>query len=129
MPARTRSPSQFKDVSVILDAAIEAGGGTYRLPTPAKATKWRARAYSLRALLLRLDEERKAQLVGVAPSTVYDGVILRIYPEDPCAVHIEMSAPEGILTRLDGTPLGYGMPSEQDELEEAAADLLKELGL
>src|SRR5688500_6670677 len=98
-----KSPAQFSDVASVLDAALAAGGGLYRLPTEKKAIRWRHRAYSLRALLQRLDHARKQH---IEPGTsAYDQMILRIDERDPCVVRIETIKAEGQLTGLDSRPL------------------------
>lgn len=104
MPAKTyTSPSQFSDVAAVLDAALAAGGGLYKLPTSGKAIRWRQRAYMLRSLLLKIDERMKQ---GTVPaSTPYDNLVLRIRDDDPLTVRIEIEQPEGILTTLNSTPL------------------------
>lgn len=45
----------YNDVRVVLDAAVDAGGGRVNLPSPGKAVHWRQRAYKLRSLLTDRD--------------------------------------------------------------------------
>ncbi len=71
MPLSTNVHS-YDDVRAVLDAALEAEGARYELPTPGQAVYWRARAYYFRSLLLKLAAERVASAPGIAPSTPYD---------------------------------------------------------
>jgi hypothetical protein len=128
-----KSPSQYSDVAKVLDAALAAGGGLYRLPTSGKAIRWRQRAYGLRKLLIEIDEKRKQ---GLAPAgSPYDTMILRIHESDPCVVRIETLQPEGELTTLGNAPMpalptvtAYD-PIDDDPYLEEIKDLVKERGV
>lgn len=126
---RDPSPSQFADVAAVLDAAIAAGGATYKLPSKGKAIRWRQRAYSLRTLLLKQDAARKAP--GIAPTSPYDSMFLRLLESDPSVVIIETRQPEGVLTDSFGnivTPK-QRVDLVNDPLQQEADELVRNLSL
>lgn len=127
----TKLPNSFGDVKQVLDAALTAGGGRYRLPSKGKATHWRQRAYTLRKVLGDLDLKRKGDLPGAVPTTPYDMMWLGIDPLDPCVVTITIGQPSGVLTDLSGAPISLSPGEEKvvvDDLELAASALLEKLG-
>lgn len=127
-----RLPNAFADVASVLDAAIAAGGGTYTLPTPGKATHWRQRAYTLRKILGEINLKRKGEDPGAVATTPYDTLYLRILPSAPCDVVIEFNEARGVFKAPDGKVVDLAAPTpviKQDDLELEAAELRRSLGL
>lgn len=125
------NPNSYADVKQVLDAALAAGGGRYRLDTKGKASRWRHRAYTFRKILQELDLERKRELPGAVPTTPYDKMWLAIAKDDPCVVEIKPAQPSGQLTDANGNPISLAsIPDDvqPDELDFEALELLRELG-
>jgi hypothetical protein len=123
--SRGKTLDQFADVAAVLDAAMACGGALYSCPTNGAAIHWRQRAYTLRAMLRKLNAERTAPGVGI--STKYDHVQIKI---EDTVCRIEMLKPQGVLTDLKGRPIQVGIARNvaQDPMVDEAALLLRELG-
>jgi hypothetical protein len=140
MSKRTpQHPSSFQDIKPILDAALAAGGGAYRprnqqgKPSPEAAARFRHRAYSFRRSLQHQIEKEGMSVTST--TTPYDGMVLRIDPNDHTVVLINKPDDVGDLMGLDGKPLKIGAPRNpepaigEDPLIERARQQAKELGI
>lgn len=125
MPA-PRTLGAFADVKTVLDAALRANGGTYRLRTHGAAIKWRQRAYQYRKLLLDIAERN--DITGLVPaSTPYDGLELRI---EGSAVIIAPREPVGEFIPASGPAINLEevkKETEENEFTEAARKFADEL--
>lgn len=72
MSSKSKNLALFVDVQRVVEAALAAGGGQYRLPTSGAATHWRQRFNRFRALLAERDE--KNRLDGQPGRSKYDDV-------------------------------------------------------
>lgn len=139
---KPQHPSAFADLKPILDAALAAGGASYRprdhtgKHSPEAAHRFRHRVYAFRRSLQYYQE--KEGLGFTSTSTPYDAIILRIDPNDPTCVLINKPDDYGDLKTLDGKPLKVGetppasaAPSSHDDdpLIEQARRQAKELGI
>lgn len=79
----------YEDVKQVLDAALAAGGGSYKLETHGKAVHWRHRVYKFRKLFAA------ALGGGVSP---YDKLTFPSIPKESSTVIIKLQQPEGIFT-------------------------------
>lgn len=125
---KSRNPNMYSDVAAVLDAVIASGGqAVYTSESPAAAHGWRARAYQLR-LLLR-DLQAQTLPPGLAPTTKYDHLILKVDTANPCNTIIEIRKPAGTLAFPDGTPIEIAQVRDvqRDPLEDEMQRLLKGL--
>lgn len=121
-----KSLSSYHDVRLVLDAALQAGGGVYELPTHGKAVHWRMRAHGFRNLL-REQKLATSLIPGLDPTTPYDHLELLIEDKPSGRVIIRPYRVKGVLTALNGAVIDLTakpMESPKDELDAAAADLL-----
>lgn len=96
----SKSLASYADIPQVLDPIVQAGGGTYRLPTARMATAWRQRAYYYRTLL-RKELLRTTNLKNYSPPTPYD--TLTIF-QDEALLRIVLGVKiEGEITLADGT--------------------------
>lgn len=100
--------SLYADLIPVLDAAIEAGGGSYTLATFNDAVSWRHRVYKF----------RKAYRTQLGPSK-YDALVLRRVAAGTSEVQIDLRRPSGVFTPAQ--------PSFDDPLEAEARALRKQL--
>jgi hypothetical protein len=135
---KPQHPSAFADLKPILDAALAAGGASYRprdhfgKHSVEAAHRFRHRAYAFRRSLQYFQEQEGMGLTAV--STPYDGMVLRIDPLDPTVVLINKPDNLGDLRGLDGQALKVGaspspIASHEDPLVEQARKQAKELGI
>lgn len=122
----SKNPLTYSDVRPVLDAALAAGGGAYRLESYKHACIWRAKAYYLRKLLA----EGKQIAPGIIPSTPYDGMKLQIKDN---VVYIRFNEPTGELMSLDHRqylPVNSisAAKDDDDPLLEEALEFAKTLG-
>jgi len=134
----SRNIGAYADIPPVLDAAIAAGGATFRLSTSGQAYRWRTRAYYYRKLL---HEQQAIRLANILDSrstfTPYDSIRMTISGD---TVNISVEGPPGVL--LDGagrslelskvTPLSMMNDPKQefsDEDNEMLEELKGELGL
>lgn len=68
----SKNPVVYNDIRRVLDAALRAGGGVYRLPSASKARTFMQRAGMFRNLLAEID--RKGRLDGQPGQTPYDDI-------------------------------------------------------
>lgn len=126
MPLSSNTAS-FAHIGPVLDAALAAGGGRYRLATKSQAIRWRAEAYHYRKLL---EKEARARLIipGLPVRTPYDTMLLTI---EGSTVVIGRQAPKGVLTDTEDQPLPLAKPRdpavEEDELQLQADELARQL--
>lgn len=116
--------NSYADVKVVLDAALAAGGGVYKLKTEKEAVRWRQRAYHFRKLAQR-QAAAGSNLANYQPPTPYDSMHLTI--EGP-KVLIGMIRPaEGVLVLPDGSEIVPEIPKvsfnekEKQRLDEEEA--------
>lgn len=108
--------NQFLDVAQVLEAAINAGGGTYKTETKGQAVAFRHRAYTF------MKKYREADALNVSH---YDKLLLRaIHPDEPTLVKIELRKAKGSFTPANTTE-----PEVEDPALEAALSVRKSLGL
>lgn len=108
----------YTDVKVVLDAAVDTGGGLYKLATPGAATKWRQRAYQLRKIMSK------------GGNTPYDRLILTISPDDKTVVQIRVRQPEGEFVNEDGEVVSLGLELDNEAervLRKQSADLMEDI--
>lgn len=106
----------YSHVKQVLDAALSHNRVRYTLPSPAHATRWRQEAYYFRKL---------SQNAGI---TLYDNFIMKV--SGPVVI-IEKRDVVGELTTDSGVrikPVAIE-PEFPDELERAAFDVARKLGL
>ncbi len=124
----------YVDISPILDAALAAGGATFRLPSAGKAHRWRQRAYFYRGLLHTHQRARLANILDTRPSsTPYDAIRMRL--EGPIVIiDVEGEEIKGELLDGAGNPLTLpdvltGSPRHDsiDELDDEDADMLADV--
>ena len=84
---KSKNINSYADVRSVLERALAAGGGRYKLKTPGAAVHWRMRAYAFRRLLQE-QEAARSTVPGFTPSTFCDNMTLKIDPNDPCAIII-----------------------------------------
>lgn len=120
----SKSIHSYKDVRLVLDAALAAAGGIYTLPTPGKAVHWRMRAYMFRKLLSE-NAAARSIIPGVDTTTPYDMLDLIIEPKGSCSVIIRPVMVKGTLATLDGTPLDpTNRPQAEEHMDELSAEAL-----
>lgn len=122
MPLSSTDISLYSNERRILDAIVAAGGGTYTLPSPQAATKWRARAYMFRKLFRDLAAEKYANLEGFVPTTPYDNLVMTIEKGSP-AVIIRFRSLDGELTDLSGAKLEPASVSSVTQTDPVLDDL------
>lgn len=126
--ATKRTPDQYRDVRMVLDAIIANGGeGEYRLASRNAAIWWRQKAYAFRKLMRTLDAERKADMPGVAASTPYETMVITLSKTDDCVLNIYTIKPRGVIT-VGGKVVDPETPASDDPLRAEADALLKALG-
>lgn len=115
----------YLHIKAILDAAIAAGGGRYRLANANQAIKWRLDAYQFRKLYVRA---RQQELKIDRVQTIYDNMYLRI---DGNTVIIGKKEYQGFLTTHDGTVITPPDPyaTQDAELDAQAKELAETLNL
>lgn len=107
----TTNINAYADVSRVLEAARNAGGARFTLPSARDAVRWRQRAYQYRKLLY----QRRGH-------TPYDMMQLTLDGE---TVIIQFRDVTGALTSLEGEPLKEEETDE--EWLEAAEQFVKNL--
>lgn len=134
MPA-SRQLSNYADIKGILDAAIAAGGATYRLATPGKATNWRQRANVFRSLF-RGESQKANSIPGLVVSVPYEDWEWVVDEADKCLIIIRPQVAKGVLKDMDGNDLApkttsvvAPQPELDPDLVEQASDLVKRLSL
>lgn len=103
----------YADIRSVLDAALAAGGGTFRCDSHGAAVHWRQRAYRFRKLY--------AETLGPRAMSPYDVLILPRLLEDGCEVTIVIRQTAGVFTPHEQAP------TSNDELLEAAESLRRRL--
>lgn len=105
----------YADIRSVLDAALSAGGGTFRCDSHGAAVHWRQRAYRFRKLY--------AETLGPRAMSPYDVLVLPRLPDDSCEVVITIRQTAGVFT-----PANDGQaPTSNDELLEAAESVRRKL--
>lgn len=122
----SRNLGQYNDVKEVLDYAVANSGGRYIMADRKTAIRWRQRAYMFRKLLREDMEVRRATL-GFTVTTPYDDLLITL--QDNIAV-LTISKMQGRFERLDGTAPAdpNAVLESDDELEDIAAKLIKEIG-
>lgn len=113
----------YLHIKAILDAAIEAGGGRYKLVDAKQAIRWRLDAYQFRKLFVRMKQK---ELKTDRVETIYDNMYLRI---DGNTVIIDKKEYTGFLTTHDGTVITPADPyvAQDEALDQEADELAKSL--
>ena len=89
MTSRSNRLGQFSDVQEILDAALEAGGGEYKLDNYGQAIHWTQRAYKF----------RKMFAAHIAPEPCpYDRLVMPRIAPGSSTVIIKLNKPKGVFT-------------------------------
>lgn len=122
--------NRYSDVKLVLDAAVQAKGARYTLPSAKAAIAWRFRAHTFINMASR--EANARALPGETRVTPYDNFQLRV---SGCIVEIKERMPAGKLTDLTGRPLeeakldALAPLDEDDPLLEVARGLVDNLDL
>jgi hypothetical protein len=105
----------YADIRSVLDAALAAGGGTFRCDSRGAAVHWRQRAYRFRKLY--------AETLGTRAMSPYDVLVLPRLPVGCPEVTIIIRQSSGVFT-----PANDGQaPTSNDELLEAAEEVRRKL--
>ena len=137
----SRTIATYTNLARILDAALAAGGATFRLETPGRARHFIQRAYFFRKLLH--DQQAASAVFNVdtrITHTPYDSMKLT---RKNCVVTLSFDEIEGVLLDGEGNPLELPdtLPEESyiearalsDDLDKEALDTIesakRELGL
>ena len=110
----------YDDVRKILDAALQAGGGSYELPSYGSAVHWRQRAYKFRKLY--------AETIAGDNSTAmspYDKLTMPRIDLDSTIVEIKVRQAAGVFVPANepyASPIGL-----EDELFDVARELADKL--
>lgn len=103
-----RTLAMYSDIQRVLDAALAAGGGTYRCPAHGTAVHWRQRAYAFRKLF------RETMSAHHSP---YDTLTFKKVEEGSCEVIIAVIETPGKFIPNNEAPA----PEEDELLAEAQA--------
>jgi hypothetical protein len=110
----------YSDVREILDAALRANGGNYKLATHGQAVHWRQRAYKFRKLY--------AEVHGDHRESPYDALTLPTVPSDSSTVMIRVITKQGTFEPNE-EPATFPNDLElfTDDLQEVADEIAKKL--
>ena len=116
MTNRQTIRNQFLDVAQVLEAALNAGGGTYQTETKGQAVSFRHRAYTF------MKKYREADSLNVSH---FDKLLLKaLDPNEPTTVRIEIRKAKGSFT-----PANEPSSEPSDPTLDAALSVRKSLGL
>lgn len=104
----------YADIRAVLDAALEAGGGTFACADYGSAVHWRQRAYRFRKLF--------AETLGPLKMSPYDTLVLPRLADGSSEVTITIRQTGGVFTPANDAPVG------EDELLAEAKALARKLG-
>lgn len=117
-----KSPHAYEDIRRALDLALANRGARRVCASASDATQWRHRANRFRNAL-------RQEVEGVLTPTAYDILVMRIRPEEPHVVVIELNVDAGAMETLDGQPIAVDRTAGVDALVEEATELAKSLGI
>ena len=124
MPA-SNNISSYADIDAQLKQARAMGGAEIIFASRAEATVWRARAYYYRKLLRRLEEAKHPETPGIAFTTPWDDMLLRIDKANPFRVRVEFGMKmSGTLQPLSGASDLVPMPEVEGAVGIGPASIL-----
>lgn len=104
---------KYTDCFSIFDAALKHNGLIITLESPGKAMSLKARLNKARSLLRKINAEMTKNIVGLAPASKYDGIV--VYQERGTSVlNLEYRKPKGIFETPDGKLIDIADHSNPD---------------